>query len=104
MVNFESVFGVFVPYCVHEEETSLLHISYQYFLPSLDINEVIVSQINQIVAEFATRFVEKIDCLSKKQKSEVIGLLDLRLALGRYEMQLGKSATQIKILRLWKSR
>ena len=34
----------------------------------------------------------------------MVHLLDLRLAFGRYESQLGKSATELKILQLWKNR
>ena len=34
----------------------------------------------------------------------MVHLLDLRLAFGRYETQLGKSATELKILQLWKNR
>ena len=58
---------------------------------------------HQLIEEFSENVVEKVNSLSKLQKSEVIKLLDMNLALGRYKAALGKKATQLKIVHLLKS-
>ena len=62
-----------------------------------------MQDVHQLIEEFAENAVEKVNSLSKLQKSEVIKLLDMKLALGRYKAALGKKATQLKIVNLLKA-
>ena len=63
-----------------------------------------LQQIKELINDFSENSIKNINSISKTHNLEMIHLLDLRLAFGRYETKLGKSVTELKILQLWKSR